>query len=410
MARDTRRATGRYGRSSWTCRAARPRPAPVAVRARGPARPLPARRAARRGPHRGPPDRGGTARLRRQRQPRAQDPGRRALPALRGRHGRLRRPRGGHAASPAGCRSRRPGSTNLVQELIDLSRVQNDDPLEDAEPVSRGRTGRRGHRPRRGTAASTKQITMAAGGTADLRVWGTAASSPPRSATSSRTPSTTRPARTRVGIAARAPRPAATHRDRRHRPGHRHLREGPRARSSSASTASTRPAPAPPAAPASAWPSSSTWPPRTAGRSRVWSAEGQGSTFTLRLPEAAAVRRPPTPRPDRSPPTPSQHHDQILPRRSFRDPSARRRGRGILQRRPVLHAPQGGLRGRHRDHRARRPRRVRAQRRRPRPARPDAARPARHRGLPPAARPLQRPGHHGDRQGQRDRQGRRAWR
>lgn len=25
--------------------------------------------------------------------------------------------------------------TNLVQELIDLSRVQNDDPLEDAEPV-----------------------------------------------------------------------------------------------------------------------------------------------------------------------------------------------------------------------------------------------------------------------------------
>ena len=35
--------------------------------------------------------------------------------------------------------------------------------------------------------------------------------------------------------------------------------------------------------------------------------------------------------------------------------------------------------------------------------------PARHRGVPPAARPLQRPGDHGDRQGQRDRQGRRAW-
>lgn len=61
--------------------------------------------------------------------------------------------------------------TSLVQELIDLSRVQNDDPLEDAEPVRVDELvaeaiDRCRHQ------AGTKQITMATGGTADLHVWG----------------------------------------------------------------------------------------------------------------------------------------------------------------------------------------------------------------------------------------------
>ena len=85
---------------------------------------------------------------------------------------------------------------------------------------------------------------------------------------------------------------------------------------------------------------------------------GQGSTFTLTLPQHA-------------------HHgaEGTEPREStLSDPSTRRRGRGELQRGPRLHAPQGGLRGRDRGRRQRRAHRVRPQRRRHRAARPDAAR------------------------------------
>ncbi|MEV8569486.1 ATP-binding protein [Streptomyces sp. NPDC051322] len=61
--------------------------------------------------------------------------------------------------------------TNLVQELIDLSRVQNDDPLEDAEPVrvdvlAAEAVDRCRHQ------AGAKQISMTVGGAADLSVWG----------------------------------------------------------------------------------------------------------------------------------------------------------------------------------------------------------------------------------------------
>ena len=74
------------------------------------------------------------------------------------------------------------------------------------------------------------------------------------------------------------------------------------------------------------------------GEVTVWSVEGQGSTFTLTLPRGG--------RPcDR---IPVQPRAPTTSRRQRRDPSARRRGRGELQRRPRLHAPQGGLRGRDR--------------------------------------------------------------
>ena len=94
--------------------------------------------------------------------------------------------------------------------------------------------------------------------------------------------------------------------------------------------------------------------------------------------------------------------------RRTRDSRTGRRGRGELQRRPRLHAPQGGLRGGHRRHRPRRARRVRPRRRRHRAARPDAARHPRHRGVPPDPADLQRAGDHGQRQGRRGRQGGRA--
>ncbi|CAM5262686.1 Sensor-like histidine kinase SenX3 OS=Streptomyces microflavus OX=1919 GN=Smic_44110 PE=4 SV=1 [Streptomyces microflavus] len=60
--------------------------------------------------------------------------------------------------------------TNLVQELIDLSRVQNDDPLEDAEPVKvEVLVAEAIDRCRQ--QAGSKQITMASGGTEGLTVW-----------------------------------------------------------------------------------------------------------------------------------------------------------------------------------------------------------------------------------------------
>ena len=94
----------------------------------------------------------------------------------------------------------------------------------------------------------------------------------------------------------------------------------------------------------------------------VWSVEGQGSTFTLTLPlnphmhsggpsEPVTMIVPPRrtpahrtpPRESRTttpPPAPTQNS-----RRSADDPGTRRRGRRELQRRARLHAPQGGVRG-----------------------------------------------------------------
>ena len=100
------------------------------------------------------------------------------------------------------------------------------------------------------------------------------------------------------------------------------------------------------------------------GSVSVWSEEGLGSTFTLRIPLVAGVRPDP-----RSWPT-------LLSRwrKNVHDPSARRRGRGVVLRRAVLHAAPRGLRGRRGIDRPGRARRVRPGRRRHRAARPDAAR------------------------------------
>ena len=141
--------------------------------------------------------------------------------------------------------------TNLVQELIDLSRVQNDDPLEDAEPVRVDELvaeaiDRCRHQ------AGTKQITMAVGRRREPVRLGQPrpARRRPRQSRGERRQllAVPHPGRHRRPAGARAGRcpGGGPRRDRHHRPGHRHLREGQASASSSASTAWTRPAPVPP--------------------------------------------------------------------------------------------------------------------------------------------------------------------
>ncbi|MDH6630068.1 two-component system sensor histidine kinase SenX3 [Streptomyces sp. LBL] len=196
--------------------------------------------------------------------------------------------------------------TNLVQELIDLSRVQNDDPLEDAEPVRVDELvaeaiDRCRHQ------AGTKQITMAAsvgvpaghdqgagrraGGAGDLHVWGNRGQLAAALGNLVENAVNYSPARTRVGIAARRVNSPGgdmievavtdqgigiTDKDK-ERIFERFYRVDPARSRQTGGTglglaivkhvaASHR------------------------GEVTVWSAEGQGSTFTLRLPEAGAAR------------------------------------------------------------------------------------------------------------------------
>ncbi|MCH0561953.1 MULTISPECIES: cell wall metabolism sensor histidine kinase WalK [unclassified Streptomyces] len=180
--------------------------------------------------------------------------------------------------------------TNLVQELIDLSRVQNDDPLEDAEPVGIDELvdeaiDRCRH------AAGTKQITMATGGTADLQVRGNRGQLAAALGNLVENAVNYSPARTRVGIAARrvsAPGGdmieiavtdqgiGISDRDK-ERIFERFYRVDPARSRATGGTglglAIVKHVVA-----------------SHGGEVTVWSAEGQGSTFTLRLPEAGAAR------------------------------------------------------------------------------------------------------------------------
>ncbi|GAA3145117.1 sensor histidine kinase [Streptomyces echinatus] len=197
--------------------------------------------------------------------------------------------------------------TNLVQELIDLSRVQNDDPLEDAEPVRVDELvaeaiDRCRHQ------AGTKQITMAtnvwapegpdqggpgrrAGAAADLHVWGNRGQLAAALGNLVENAVNYSPARTRVGIAARrltAPGGdmielavtdqgiGISDRDK-ERIFERFYRVDPARSRATGGTglglAIVKHVVA-----------------SHGGEVTVWSAEGQGSTFTLRLPEAGAAR------------------------------------------------------------------------------------------------------------------------
>ncbi|MEV5353437.1 ATP-binding protein [Streptomyces sp. NPDC093516] len=197
--------------------------------------------------------------------------------------------------------------TSLVQELIDLSRVQNDDPLEDAEPVRVDELvaeaiDRCRHQ------AGTKQITMAsnvwapegleqggggrrAGGTADLHVWGNRGQLAAALGNLVENAVNYSPARTRVGIAARrVSAPGGEHieiavtdqgigisdKDK-ERIFERFYRVDPARSRATGGTGLGLAIVKHVAA-------------SHGGEVTVWSAEGQGSTFTLRLPEAPAAR------------------------------------------------------------------------------------------------------------------------
>ncbi|MFE9922263.1 sensor histidine kinase [Streptomyces sp. NPDC005774] len=198
--------------------------------------------------------------------------------------------------------------TNLVQELIDLSRVQNDDPLEDAEPVRveelvAEAVGRCRH------AAGTKQITMASnvwtpegaepGDTGhkaestthgDLRIWGNRGQLAAALGNLVENAVNYSPARTRVGIAARrVARPggdmieiAVTDQGigisekEKERVFERFYRVDPARSRATGGTGLGLAIVKHVAA-------------SHGGEVTVWSAESQGSTFTLRLPEAAAA-------------------------------------------------------------------------------------------------------------------------
>ncbi len=197
--------------------------------------------------------------------------------------------------------------TNLVQELIDLSRVQNDDPLEDAEPVRVDELVAeaidRSRHP-----ASTKQITMAVGGTTapgaegadDLHIWGNRGQLAAALGNLVENAVNYSPARTRVGISARritAPGGdlieiavtdqgiGISEKDR-ERVFERFYRVDPARSRATGGTGLGLAIVKHVAA-------------SHGGEVTVWSSEGQGSTFTLRLPEAGAVRDRSSTGPDR---------------------------------------------------------------------------------------------------------------
>ncbi|MDQ0684629.1 two-component system sensor histidine kinase SenX3 [Streptomyces achromogenes] len=196
--------------------------------------------------------------------------------------------------------------TSLVQELIDLSRVQNDDPLEDAEPVGVAElvaeaVDRCRHQ------AGAKQITMASnvgapdgpdpfGGpheddAAGLRVWGNRGQLAAALGNLVENAVNYSPARTRVGIAAR--RVNAPGGDQieiavtdqgigisdkdKERIFERFYRVDPARSRATGGTGLGLAIVKHVAA-------------SHGGEVTVWSAENQGSTFTLRLPEAGAAR------------------------------------------------------------------------------------------------------------------------
>ncbi|MPY61509.1 sensor histidine kinase [Streptomyces spongiae] len=223
--------------------------------------------------------------------------------------------------------------TNLVQELIDLSRVQNDDPLEDAEPVRVDELvaeaiDRCRHQ------AGTKQITMASniwapggldqggggrrvGGTADLHVWGNRGQLAAALGNLVENAVNYSPARTRVGIAARrvsAPGGdlieiavtdqgiGISEKDK-ERVFERFYRVDPARSRQTGGTGLGLAIVKHVAA-------------SHGGEVTVWSSEGQGSTFTLKLPEAGAARDRASQHPDLDdedgrPPTDSSPYEPL---------------------------------------------------------------------------------------------------
>jgi two-component system, OmpR family, sensor histidine kinase SenX3 len=191
--------------------------------------------------------------------------------------------------------------TSLVQEIIDLSRVQNDDPLEDAEavPVDElvAEAVDRCRHP-----ANAKQITMATVGVPDLYVWGHRGQLAAALGNLVENAVNYSPARTRVGIVGKRVSRGGGAGSRaagsagmieisvtdqgtgisqadRERIFERFYRVDPARSRATGGTGLGLSIVKHVAA-------------SHGGEVTVWSAEGQGSTFTLRLPEAAGARSP----------------------------------------------------------------------------------------------------------------------
>ncbi|MDX3076527.1 sensor histidine kinase [Streptomyces sp. MI02-7b] len=180
--------------------------------------------------------------------------------------------------------------TSLVQEIIDLSRVQDDNPLDDAESVAvddlvAEAVDRCRH------PANAKQITMATGGAPELFIWGNRSQLAAALGNLVENAVNYSPARTRVGIAGRrisAPGGdlieisvtdqgiGLSEKDR-DRVFERFYRVDPARSRATGGTGLGLSIVKHVAA-------------SHGGEVTVWSAEGQGSTFTLRLPEAATSR------------------------------------------------------------------------------------------------------------------------
>jgi two-component system, OmpR family, sensor histidine kinase SenX3 len=180
--------------------------------------------------------------------------------------------------------------TSLVQELIDLSRVQNDDPLEDAERVPVSELVDEAVA-RCSQTASNKQITLVSGATEGLRVWGNRGQLAAALGNLVENAVNYSPARTRVGIAAkRSAGPdgdlieitvtdqgiGISERDR-ERIFERFYRVDPARSRATGGTGLGLAIVKHVAA-------------SHGGEVTVWSAEGQGSTFTLLLPADGGIR------------------------------------------------------------------------------------------------------------------------
>jgi two-component system, OmpR family, sensor histidine kinase SenX3 len=180
--------------------------------------------------------------------------------------------------------------TSLVQELIDLSRVQNDDPLEDSESVGVGELVAEAIDRCRQSAGS-KHITLGAGGTDGLYVWGNRSQLAAALGNLVENAVNYSPARTRVGIAGRRVQAPGgdlieisvsdqgigiSERDK-DRVFERFYRVDPARSRATGGTGLGLAIVKHVAA-------------SHGGEVTVWSAEGQGSTFTLRLPEAGSAR------------------------------------------------------------------------------------------------------------------------
>ncbi|MGI5353271.1 sensor histidine kinase [Streptomyces sp. CA-250714] len=180
--------------------------------------------------------------------------------------------------------------TNLVQELIDLSRVQNDDPLEDSESVRVDELVTEAIERSR-QSADNKQITLLAGGTEGLHVWGNRGQLAAALGNLVENAVNYSPARTRVKVAGRRTQSPGgdlieisvtdqgigiSDRDK-ERIFERFYRVDPARSRATGGTGLGLSIVKHVAA-------------SHGGEVTVWSAEGQGSTFTLRLPEAGSAR------------------------------------------------------------------------------------------------------------------------